>query len=159
MAKKQTEGQKIVEFNGMISHYKQELDGYGHYEKPTFEGNIIKWLDTTLRMAIGKTDDIRIALCSHQAIINREFPNYFCRVCNTDLSIEGKGRFNDFLILRHPQCTKPICSKCAKENPDAFHIAFREGLKKVEKLRAELNLEVSIPPNPKGQVPEGIGYP
>ena len=116
----------------LVTDYKNELEGHGHYNKETYEGNLIKKMDTELRICIGKTDNIRIALCSHQAIINREFPDHFCRVCNTDLSLDGKARWNDFLVLRHPQCTKPICSKCAEENPDAFHIAFREGLRRFE---------------------------
>lgn len=115
----------------LIKEYSQRPNGYGHYEKPTIDGNITKFIDTRLRFAIGKTEDIRVALCSHQAIIQREFPQHFCRVCNKDLSIDGISRWNDFLVLRHPQCFKPICGDCAENNPDVFHIAFRRGLSKL----------------------------
>jgi hypothetical protein len=129
-----TEQQKINEFNRLISEYATDISGYDHSSGTYGHYTLMKRFDTELRLCIGKTDDIRIALCSHQAIINREFPNYFCRVCNTDLSVEGKGRFNDFLILRHPQCTKPICLDCAKNRPDIFFIAFQKGLKKYEEM-------------------------
>ena len=135
------EDKPIVErYKNMISAYSHEDD---KYKKGFFgEENIslltsIKFLDTTLRMLIGKTDDVRIALCSHQAIINREFPTHFCRVCNKDLSIGNVGRYNDYLVLRHPQCLKPICIDCAKNKPDVFFIAFKKGLDKFQEFKQD----------------------
>ena len=129
----------------LVRRYKYLISRYSHedekYKKGFFgETNdslsySTKFLDTTLRMLIGKTNNIRIALCSHQAIINREFPVDFCRVCNKDLSIENVGRYNDYLVLRHPQCLKPICMDCAKNKPDAFFIAFKKGLDKFQGLK------------------------
>lgn len=92
----------------------------------------VPMIDTLLRNAIGKTDDIRVALCSHKAILNRELPLDYCRQCNKKIK-PGQGRFNDFLVLRHPHCFKPICAKCAVENPDKFYLAFKKG---VDKLKA-----------------------
>ena len=129
----------------LIPKYKAMINNYSHedekYKRGFFgESNLsliysTKFLDTTLRMLIGKTDNMKVSLCSHQAILNREFPNHFCRVCNKDLSIDGIGRFNDFLVLRHPNCRKPICLDCAKNNPDSFYIAFRNGLEKFENMK------------------------
>jgi hypothetical protein len=82
-----------------------------------------------LRECIGKTDDVHESLCMHSSIVAREMAAKgvcVCRVCNCDLS-EGKGRYNDHKILRHPECVQPICTKCAKENPDKFHLAFKYG--------------------------------
>ncbi len=112
--------------------YKSRILDYSHFriENP----DMLKSLDTSLRILIGKTNDVRIALCSHQAIINREFPEHFCRICNTDLSVGNKARWNDFLVLRHPQCTKPICHNCAENKPDLFFIAFKKGLNKYNKI-------------------------
>ena len=56
-------------------------------------------LDTLLRLCIGKTDDIRVPLCNHDAIINRELGEKFCRICHKDLNIVGIGRFDDYLVL------------------------------------------------------------
>ena len=122
----------------LVERYSSNLRDYSHFkiENP----DRLKSLDTSLRILIGKTDDIRIALCSHQAIINREFPEHFCRICNTDLSVGNKARWNDFLVLRHPQCQKPICGDCAKNNPDEFHIAFKKGLDKYQEISEEENL-------------------
>lgn len=90
--------------------------------------------DFMLREAIGKTDDIHVPICSHLAKINRELPEHFCRVCNKDLSKIG-GRWNDYLLLRHLQCQKPICSDCAKNNPDIFHLSFRRGINRYEEAK------------------------
>ena len=81
-----------------------------------------------LRESIGKTGDIHQSLCMHSAIIAREMAAkgvIVCRVCNTPLN--KKGRYNDHLILRHPECVQPICNWCAKENPDKFHQSFKKG--------------------------------
>ena len=94
----------------LVEEYKGRILNYSHFRVE--DGDKLKELDTSLRILIGKTDDVRIALCSHQAIINREFPEHFCRVCNTDLSVGNKARWNDFLVLRHSQCFKPICKEC-----------------------------------------------
>jgi len=123
----------------LIPKYKSMIKYYGHSDEKfgirgiTSEDLIIsvKALDVALRDAIGKTDDINISLCSHQAILSREFPEHFCRVCNKDLSVVGVGRINDYLVLRHPNCRKPICLECAKTNPDDFYKAFDRGLKKL----------------------------
>jgi hypothetical protein len=103
---------------------------FSHYVRACKDGAPIQdplFWDTFFRLHIGKTDDINISLCSHDAIINRETPEHYCRICHTDLSITGKARVNDYLVLRHPACTKPICLKCAEEKPDAFYLAFKEG--------------------------------
>lgn len=140
-----------VKINSMIERYENMLNGFGHYTEPTFEGNIIKWIDTNLRIAIGKTDDMGVALCSHQAIINREFPEHFCRVCNTDLSVGNKARWNDFLVLRHPQCFKPICRNCGENNPDEFYIAFRKGLIKHEIMKERIKLDKILAKETEGE--------
>ena len=94
----------------------------------------IKKMDFELREAIGKTEDISVSLCSHQAILAREYPEHFCRICNKDLSVVTP-RWNDYLVLRHPLCRKPICFECAKNNPDEFHKAFQRGIKELMSLR------------------------
>jgi len=104
----------------------------------------VKMLDFFLRELIGKTDDIRVPLCSHTAIINREFEARgmnFCRVCQKDLSVVGVARVNDYLVLRHEQCRQPICCDCAKDNPDAFHIAFKEGWERYKLIKELLRNE------------------
>lgn len=94
--------------------------------------------DTLFRICIGKTDDIDVPLCSHKAIINRELGEKFCRVCNKDLSIKGVGRCNDYLVLRHPRCQQPICEDCAKNNPDEFYKAFKNGWEVYKRLDPEI---------------------
>jgi len=124
----------VQRYKQMIKHYSHSEEKWG-FQALTQEDLIgsIKALDVSLRTAIGKTDDINISLCSHQAILSREFPEHYCRVCNKDLNVIGTGRYNDFLVLRHPNCRKPICIKCAKEQPDEFYIAFKKGLEKLKK--------------------------
>jgi hypothetical protein len=102
---------------------------YSHYMRYSGEMTPVysAWFwDSFFRLHIGKTDDINVAMCSHDAIINRETPEHYCRVCHKDLSVV-KARVNDYLVLRHPQCTKPICLDCAKTNPDEFYKAFERG--------------------------------
>jgi hypothetical protein len=95
-----------------------------------------KMYDFELRECIGKTDDIHESLCMHSAIVAREMAAkgvVVCRICNCDLS-ERKGRYNDHKVLRHPECIQPICNKCAHERPDAFHLAFLEGGKRMRAM-------------------------
>lgn len=132
------EQKKVLDSRTLSEIYKSKIGDYSHFE--IGNPDRLKSLDTSLRILIGKTNDIRIALCSHQEIINREFPEHFCRVCNTDLSVGNKARWNDFLVLRHPQCSKPICGDCAENNPDEFHLAFRNGLDKYKKISEEEKL-------------------
>lgn len=92
-----------------------------------------KLFNFELRECIGKTDDIRASLCMHSAIVAREMAAkgiVVCRVCGKPLP-EGKGRFNDHKVLRHPNCVQPICVKCADENPDEFYIAFKSGVEEM----------------------------
>ena len=134
--------------------YLQLLRVYSHKDKKYNGGfvkedrlsllNSVKFLDTILRECIGKTDDIRIALCSHNAIINREFPINFCRICNKDLSIGDVARYNDFLILRHPQCSKPICLNCANNNPDEFFLAFKKGFDKYQSIGHDGRIGINL---------------
>lgn len=114
---------------------------YSHYTRARMRGDNpigspLFW-DTFFRLHIGKTDDINIPMCSHDATINRETPEHYCRVCHTDLSV-AKARVNDYLILRHPQCTKPICLDCAKNRPDEFYKAFERGTTLTTSIAHEL---------------------
>ena len=87
--------------------------------------------DLELRECIGKTDDDSIPLCAHANIVAREMANkgvIVCRVCNKPLP-EGEGRYNDHKVIRNPMCVQPICTKCADENPDAFYLAFKKGIR------------------------------
>jgi hypothetical protein len=101
-------------------------------------------IDTLLRECIGKTDDIDVPLCSHKAIINRELGEGFCRICQKDLRVIGEGRWNDYLILRHPKCQQPICFDCAENNPDEFHKSFREGLEEYKRLDPMIRANIVI---------------
>jgi len=111
---------------GEFEHYQRDIKNSSS-ENPV--GYPVFW-DTFFRNHIGKTNDINVAMCSHDAIINREMPEHYCRICHTDLSVVGKARVNDYLVLRHPQCTKPICLKCSENNPDEFYKAFEKGVYK-----------------------------
>jgi hypothetical protein len=106
-------------------------DKFSHYNRYLHDLNYIPigselFWDTFFRLHIGKTEDINVAMCSHDAIINRETPEHYCRVCHKDLSVV-KARVNDYLVLRHPKCTKPICLECSQNNPDEFFKAFERG--------------------------------
>ena len=94
-----------------------------------------EYIETMLRICIGKTDDINVPLCSHKAIINRELGEGFCRVCQKDLRKSGEGRYNDHIVLQHPLCRQPICLDCAKNNPDEFHKAFKNGVEEMKDVR------------------------
>ncbi len=74
-------------------------------------------IDYFLRELIGKTDNIWVS------------------VCQKDLS-KVEGRYNDYLVLRHPQCTQPIYTDCSKNRPDSFHLSFREGVEKYKVFKA-----------------------
>jgi len=97
----------------------------------------------TLRECIGKTDDIHEPLCMHTAIVAREMARMgviVCRVCNRSLN-NHEGRYNDHKLLRHPGCVQPICSQCARENPDAYHLAFKRG---VQIMGADREIRLSL---------------
>lgn len=115
--------------DGVIEHYQRKGDEQYRLCYPLF------W-DTTYRELIGKTDDIHVSLCSHDAIISRELPEHFCRVCHKNLAKVGVGRVNDYLVLRHPQCRQPICLECVKNRPDAFYKAFEQGTNRYTALSA-----------------------
>lgn len=105
---------------------KEDIE-YMHLEQKVIE----ELLEAQLRIYIGKTTDINQSLCMHSAIVAREMAQKgvtVCRVCNKPLG-DGMGRYNDHLILRHPECVQPICTDCAKNKPDAFHLAFKRGVK------------------------------
>jgi len=116
---------------------EQYLDKYVANGNYTHDKHLIN-IDTIMRICIGKTDDINVPLCSHKAIINRELGERFCRVCQKDLSIVGEGRYNDYLVLRHPRCQQPICFDCAKNNPDEFHKAFKNGMIEYQMMDPEI---------------------
>lgn len=121
---------------------------YSHYNRYTRGGETPVWSgwfwDDFFRLHIGKTDDINVSLCSHDAIINRETPEHYCRVCHKDLSVV-KARVNDYLVLRHPQCTKPICLDCATNNPDDFYKAFVAGTETAIAVAHELYQTCNTP--------------
>jgi hypothetical protein len=100
----------------------------------------VSFLDTTLREFIGKTDNINVGKCSHNAILERERdaegknPEHYCRCCGMYLNVDGVGRCNDFLILRHEKCRGPICFDCMTKRPDVFYRAYREGLEHYEEF-------------------------
>lgn len=123
----------IRKYKGMIEHYSHTDEKWNTGLKGiSFEEAItsIKLLDTGLRIAIGKTNNLNVSLCSHKAIIDREFPEATCRVCYKNLN-KVYGRCNDYLVLRHPNCNHPICIDCMRNNPDEFHLAFKRGLKRI----------------------------
>jgi ferredoxin len=90
--------------------------------------------DFAIREAIGKTYDIEESKCSHAYILKHELPDdeNRCRQCGILLET-GIGRWNDYLVIRHPKCDRPICMECAEKRPDIFHIKFRDALKKLKK--------------------------
>jgi hypothetical protein len=90
--------------------------------------------DTLLRISIGKADnidDLRVGLCSHQMIAERERdlmgfdPTSYCRRCG--VSVQDQIRCNDYLTLRNPQCRGPICYDCTKDGGDVFYRSFLHG--------------------------------
>lgn len=95
-------------------------------------GGMIVRLDFTIRETMGKTNDIEVSKCSHAYILEHELPDEEdrCRQCGVKL-VTGIGRINDYLVIRHPKCKRPICMDCSKNRPDLFHIRFKEALKKL----------------------------
>jgi hypothetical protein len=59
-----------------------------------------------------------------------------CRVCG--MNLDGKGRYNDHILLADPKVTKPICVNCAQNNPDEHHKKFK---KLTEKTNFANNIE------------------
>lgn len=91
-------------------------------------------VDTLLRISIGKAndiDDLRVGLCSHQMITERERdlkgidPTTHCRRCGVNLL--DQIRCNDYLTLRNKWCRGPICHECTKDGGDVFYRAFVSG--------------------------------
>ena len=107
---------------------------------PHSVGSIESRLDTVLRSLIGKTDDLAVGKCSHQAILERERnvrgknPEHYCRRCGISLNVVGIGRYNDYLILRNIKCKGPICLECIQDGGDVFYQAFRKGLEKMKNI-------------------------
>jgi len=118
---------------GLFQEYLWKL-GDGHPGCDLDNPFSIKSIDFAIREAIGKTGDLDVALCSHAKILEREFldDENRCRQCGIKLTT-GFGRYNDYLVLRHPHCTRPICIDCAKDRPDVFHLAFKKGIEKLER--------------------------
>jgi hypothetical protein len=46
-------------------------------------------------------------------------------------------------VLQNEACIAPICSKCADSNPDAFHLAFKRGLKLYGDIGVRARLSMS----------------
>ena len=118
---------------GLYQQYLWKLND-AHYDAGVDNPFSLQSIDFKIREAIGKTDKLDVALCSHAKILEREFPDdeLRCRQCGIKLTT-GFGRFNDYLVLRHPHCTRPICVDCAKNRPDVFYDAFRKGIDRLEK--------------------------
>jgi len=109
----------------LIMEYQKRL-GDPHLVKCDMPN--LKLLDLRLREAIGKTEDIRVAKCSHNIIKSMEAGEGFCRVCGKDLQVVGEARVNDYLVLRHKYCKAPICLDCSRNRPDTFHKAYKTGV-------------------------------
>ena len=109
----------------LIMEYQTMLGDAHSYDK---DGIGIRQLDFKLREAIGKTEDIKVAKCSHNIIRSMEAGERFCRVCGKDLQVVGVVRINDYLVLRHKFCKAPICLDCSRNHPDSFYKAFDVGL-------------------------------
>ena len=129
--------ERYVKWNkGDASHDRLERRLAGK-ELPPVSMNEMLWhremIDFRLRTCIGKTNNIKTSLCSHDAIVTRELGEGFCRVCHRQLNFKNKmkcvARYNDYLVIRNKRCPSPICLDCAKNNPDEFHKAFKKGLK------------------------------
>ena len=127
---------KLKEGESLMEVYQKRF--VDNKDKPTIG------LDTLLRICIGKTNDINVPLCSHKAIINRELGEKFCRVCQKDLNKANEGRWNDYLVLRHPRCQQPICLDCAKNNPDEFYKAFKNGLDEYNMMDRKIRANIVL---------------
>lgn len=117
----------------MVKYLAQLGDPHGKLSSPFS----LKFLDFNLRTLIGKSKriaDLKVGLCSHQAILERERdakgknPEHYCRKCGINLNIVGVGRCNDYLVLRNPFCRSPICLECVHKGGDVFYQAFKRGL-------------------------------
>ena len=115
----------------LINNYAEQLgDPHDSISDPHSLNN----LDFTLRTFMGKTEKKKnkMGYASHSEILKRqngvEDDDLVCRRCLKDLSIVGEGRYNDFLIIRASDCTQPICSSCAENNPDSYHLKFKEAI-------------------------------
>ncbi len=122
----------------LVGKYLESIIPHGEY-------GYMSIFDTILRMMIGKTDDIRVGKCSHNAILERERdakgknPEHYCRCCGICVNEVGIGRCNDFLVIRNRKCRGPICIDCMKTGGDVFYEAFKKGLKKHKLLRLNNN--------------------
>ncbi len=106
-------------------------------------GEMDDLVDTLLRISIGKAEsieDLRVGLCSHQAILERERdavgidPTMRCRRCG--VNIQDQIRCNDYLTLRNPNCRGPICFECTLDGGDVFYRAFTRGCDTLSKWGA-----------------------
>lgn len=123
----------------LMTKYIEEIEGDHSLKSP------IRKLDFLLRTYIGKSErveDLRIGLCSHQAILERERdtkgrnPEHFCRKCGINLNTVGIGRCNDHLVLRNPFCRGPICMQCIDDGGDVFYQAFSRGVEEYGKRKS-----------------------
>lgn len=97
-----------------------------------------------MRILIGKTSDITVHLCLHNAIIAREMQQIgteVCRVCNKGLDNHDVPRINDHYLFMHPDCGQPICADCARDKPDEFHQRYQEAWKLHQQLFPDLKEE------------------
>lgn len=119
----------------LYQKYLSELGDPHNLDLESFSG-FIKRTDFAIRETMGKTDNIQVAKCSHAYILKHELPDdeNRCRQCGIILSV-GVARWNDYLVIRHPKCTRPICMECSEERPDLFHIRFKEALKKLRYIK------------------------
>ena len=117
-----------------MSLYQKYLSELGDPHNLTHPSSL-KRLDLKLRELIGKTDDLNISRCSHAYILKHELPDEEnrCRQCGIKLTV-GIARWNDYLVIRHPKCDRPICKECAEKRPDIFHIKFREAINKLKEI-------------------------
>ena len=114
----------------LIMNYQAMLGDAHSYDK----GGIgMRQLDLRLREAIGKTEDIKVAKCSHNIVRSMEAGECFCRICGKDLRVVGVPRTNDYLVLRHKYCKAPICGDCSISRPDAFYKAFKAGIETMKR--------------------------
>jgi len=115
----------------LVNKYMNRL---GDPHDITHEGPSLNKIDFQLRSFMGKTNDVQSpeGYASHFKILKRqkriENDDLVCRRCLKDLSEVGVGRYNDFLVIRAKDCTQPICSSCAKHNPDNYHRKFKEAI-------------------------------
>jgi hypothetical protein len=125
-------------------YHKQLGDPHDNLSNP-FSLNSI---DFRIRTLMGKTKETssKDGFASHMRILKRQRrineDSLVCRRCLKDLDVVGIGRWNDFLVIRAKDCTQPICHTCAKNNPDVYHIKFREALR-LRKIGMDLQRETA----------------